>query len=225
MSAWDKNNVTGQRCILELPLKYTKSQHDLLDKVFRVSNDMKNCLIGWYSRQLTEMTRTRRWQEIQHDLAELHREYDQDLAKLEKLDATIKLEEEHCAKFGTPFKLSNKKAKQRAELAARTKEYKAKERPLIVARNEMLKNYRFSKNDFEKRMTIYRSSYNSLVGSATAQRIADTVWAVFEAYLFRNGKKVTFSRFVDFMSIEGKSNGANIIFCGYPFSSAIEKAR
>lgn len=137
MSAWDKNNVTGQRCILELPLKYTKSQHDLLDKVFRVSNDMKNCLIGWYSRQLTEMTRTRRWQEIQHDLAELHREYDQDLAKLEKPDATIKLEEEHCAKFGTPFKLSNKKAKQRAELAARTKEYKDKERPLIVARSQL----------------------------------------------------------------------------------------
>lgn len=212
MSAWDKDNVTGQRCILELPLEYTKLQHDLLDKVFRVSNDMKNCLIGWYGRQLTEMTRTCRWREIQHGLAELHKEYDPDLAKLEKLDAAIKLEEEHCAKFGTPFKLSNKKAKQRAELVARAKEYKAKERPLIVARNEMLKNYRFSKNDFEKRMTIYRSSYDSMVGSATAQRIADTVWAMFEAYLFKNGKKVTFSRFSDFLSIEGKSNGANIIF-------------
>ena len=38
----------------------------------------------------------------------------------------------------------------------------------------MLKAYKFSKNDFEKRMMIYRSSYDSLIGSATAQRIADT---------------------------------------------------
>lgn len=212
MSAWDKGNTIGQRCILELPLKYTKSQHDLLDKIFRVANDMKNCLIGWYSRQLTEMTRTRRWREVQHGLAVLHKEYDLDLARLEKLEAAIRQEQEHCKKFGTGFVLSNKKAKRRAALQERAKEYKAKERPLIVARSEMLKDYKFSKNDFEKRMMTYRSSYDSLVGSATAQRIADTVWTMFEAYLFRNGKRITFSRFSDFLAIEGKSNGANIIF-------------
>lgn len=212
MSAWNRDNVIGQRCVLELPLKYTKAQHDLLDKIFRVANDMKNCLIGWYSRQLTEMTRTRRWREVQYGLAELHKEYDPDLAKLEKLEAAIRQEQEHCQKFGTRFALSNKKAKQQAALQERAKEYKAKERPLIDARNKMLKDYKFSKNDFEKRMMIYRSSYDSLVGSTTAQRIADTVWAMFEAYLFRNGRRVSFSRFADFLAIEGKSNSANIIF-------------
>lgn len=212
MSAWDKGNTIGQRCILELPLKYTRSQHDLLDKIFRVANDMKNCLIGWYSRQLTEMIRTRRWREVQHGLAVLHREYGPDLARLEKLEASIRQEWENCQKFGTGFVLSNKKAKQRAALQERAKEYKAKERPLIAARNKILKDYKFSKNDFEKRMMTYRSSYDSLVGSATAQRIADTVWAMFEAYLFRSGKRITFSRFSDFLAIEGKSNSANIIF-------------
>ena len=212
MSAWNKNNSIGQRCILELSLKYTRPQHDLLDKIFRVANDMKNCLIGWYSRQLTEMTRTRRWWEVQHGLAVLYREYGPDLVKLEKLEAAIRQEQENCQKFGTRFALSNKKAKQRAALQERAKEYKAKERPLIDARNKMLKDYKFSKNDFEKRMMIYRSSYDSLVGSTTAQRIADTVWAMFEAYLFRNGSRVSFSRFADFLAIEGKSNSANIIF-------------
>lgn len=212
MSAWDKNNLIGQRCILELPLKYTKAQHDLLDKTFRVANDMKNCLIGWYTRQLTEMTRTRRWREVQHGLAELHREYGPDLAKLEKLEAAIRQEQENCQKFGARFVLSNKKAKQRAALQEQAKEYKAKGRPLIAARNKMLKDYKFSKSDFEKRMMTYRGSYNSLVGSATAQRIADTVWAMFETYLFKDGRKVSFSKFSDFLAIEGKSNAANIIF-------------
>ena len=109
MSAWDKDNTIGQRCILELALKYTKAQHDLLDKTFRVANDMKNCLIGWYSRQLMEMTRTRLWREVQHGLAELYKAYGPDLAKLEKLEKAIKSEEEHCKKFGTPFVLSGKK--------------------------------------------------------------------------------------------------------------------
>lgn len=212
MSAWDKDNTIGQRCILELALKYTKAQHDLLDKTFRVANDMKNCLIGWYSRQLMEMTRTRLWREVQHGLAELYKAYGPDLAKLEKLEKAIKSEEEHCKKFGTPFVLSGKKAKQRAALKERVKEYKTRERSLITSRNEMLKAYKFSKNDFEKRMMIYRSSYDSLIGSATAQRIADTVWAMFEAYLFKNGRKVIFSRFSGFLAIEGKSNKANIIF-------------
>ena len=85
MSAWDKDNTIGQRCTLELALKYTKAQHDLLDKTFRVANDMKNCLIGWYSRQLMEMTRTRLWREVQHGLAELYKAYGPDQAKLEKL--------------------------------------------------------------------------------------------------------------------------------------------
>lgn len=100
MSAWDKDNTIGQRCILELALKYTKAQHDLLDKTFRVANDMKNCLIGWYSRQLMEMTRTRLWREVQHGLAELYKAYGPDLAKLEKLEKAIKSEEEHCKKSG-----------------------------------------------------------------------------------------------------------------------------
>lgn len=211
MSSWNKNVEVGDRCVLELPMMAAKAQRDLLDKIFRVANDMKNSLIGWYKKQLTEMIRTRRWRETQCGLADLHKEYDSDLAKLEKLDAAIKLEKEHCAKFGTPFKLSRKKAKQRAELAARAKEYKGKERRLIAARNEMIKKYGFSKNDFEKRMGIYRSSYTALVGSAVAQRIADNVWSMFESYLYSNGKKISFSKFSKFLSVESKSNKANII--------------
>ena len=212
MSSWNKDVEVGERCVLELPMMATKAQRDLLDKIFRVANDMKNYLIGWYKKQLTEMTRTRRWRENQRSLADLHKEYDPDLAKLEKLDAAIKLEEEHCAKFGTPFKLSHKKTKQRAELVARAQEFKKKQKPLIAVRNEMIKRYGFSKNDFEKRMSIYRSSYTALVGSAVAQRIADNVWIMFDAYLYSNGRKISFSKFSKFLSVEGKSNGANIIF-------------
>ena len=53
MSSWNKTAATGERCVIELPLSYSRHQHDTLDKMFRIANNMKNNLIAWYSRQLT----------------------------------------------------------------------------------------------------------------------------------------------------------------------------
>ena len=75
MSSWNKTAATGERCVIELPLSYSRHQHDTLDKMFRIANNMKNNLIAWYSRQLTEMMRTRIWRSNQKALADLYSEY------------------------------------------------------------------------------------------------------------------------------------------------------
>lgn len=72
MSSWNKTAATGERCVIELPLSYSRHQHDTLDKMFRIANNMKNNLIAWYSRQLTEMMRTRIWRSNQKALADLY---------------------------------------------------------------------------------------------------------------------------------------------------------
>ena len=58
-------------------------------------------------------------------------------------------------------------------------------------RNEMIRRYGFSKFDFEKRINKYRKSYETLVGIDVAQKIAYSVWDMFQAVLY--GKGITFA--------------------------------
>jgi hypothetical protein len=43
-----------------------------------------------------------------------------------------------------------------------------------------------------------------LIGSTVAQKIADSVWAMFDAKLYKNRKDISFSPFAQFAAIEGK---------------------
>lgn len=212
MSLWNKAVPVGERCILELPLNYTKHDHDVLDKIFRVANNMKNNLISWYDRQLTEMTRTRAWRDNQKSLSNLYSEYADDVEDLEKGKQRIAKKKENAKKKKKTFYLSRKDKEQLRYLQSRVKEFEEKRKDLYEIRNEMIHRYGFSKFDFEKQMNKYRKSYGTLVGIDVAQKIAYSVWDMFQAVLYGKGKSISFSPFSKFLAIEGKKNGANITF-------------
>ena len=210
MSSWNKTAATGERCIIELPLNYSRHQHDTLDKMFRIANNMKNNLIAWYSRQLTEMMRTRIWRSNQKALADLYSEYVDEVETLEKLQEKISRKKKNAGKKKAVH-LFGKDEQQLAYLQSRVDEFTEKKKALCVLRNEIIRRYGFSKSDFEKQMKKYRKSYQTLIGSTVAQRIADSVWVMFDAKLYRNGKDISFSPFAQFAAIEGKSNKTNIV--------------
>ena len=211
MSSWNKTAATGERCVIELPLSYSRHQHDTLDKMFRIANNMKNNLIAWYSRQLTEMMRTRIWRSNQKALADLYSEYVDEVETLEKLQEKISRKKKNAGKKKA-VRLFGKDEQQLAYLQSRVDEFTEKKKALCVLRNEIIRRYGFSKADFEKQMKKYRKSYQTLIGSTVAQKIADSVWAMFDAKLYRNGKDISFSPFAQFAAIEGKSNKTNIVF-------------
>lgn len=78
--------------------------------------------------------------------------------------------------------------------------------PLFKQRNKMLKEAGFSKFAFEAKVYQMRKHYGKMIHSDVASKIAYSVWDSFDAYLFKNGKNISFSPINEFTSIEGKSN-------------------
>lgn len=212
MSRWNKDVPVGNRFVMELPLLYTDGQRTRLDTIFRIANNIENLLIGWYKNRLNEMTRTRKWRNNQKSMYDLHNEYDSDLAALQKLHRSISARTTAAKKRGETLELSNKDKKRLDRLEQRAADFQKKYNPLIAVRNEMINAYGFNLSRFEQKEAIYRKCYDTLVGADIGQKIATKVWAMFEAYLFKRGKKISFSKNEDFLSIEGKTNRSGIRF-------------
>lgn len=187
MGRWTKSKDKSACFIMELPLHYSLSERRELDTIFRLSNDLKNKLIAFYKKQLTEMTRTRVWRENTKAIADVFKKY------------ATKMED--AVKKGDDAALKSLQGQQKEELE-----------PLYEVRNAQMAKYQFSRNDFEKKLNFYRRCYSAHVGSNVGQVIADDTWDAFKSYLFGNGKEVHFSRYDQFLSISGKNNKANIIF-------------
>lgn len=202
MSRWNKSQKTGDRCILTLPLAYSRPQRKQLDKTFQMVNNIKNMVISWYDTQLHEMIRTRVWRENQRALRELYEAYTPDLETLKALLDEVK-------GGGKPSKTKQKKINC---LQVRAEEFQAKQHALVEVRNAIIKKYKFSRSEFEKRASIYRKPYTAYVGSMVSQRAADDAWVMFESYLFGKGKRITHSKAGEFLAIEGKTNATNIVF-------------
>lgn len=205
MSRWNKSQTTGSRCILTLPLVYNKPQREQLGKTFQMVNNIKNMTISWYDTQLHEMIRARIWRENQQALRALHEEYDPDLKALQALQNEAK-----SLKEGKT--LSKTKQRKLNHLLVRKEEFQGKQQPLIEVRNAIIKKYKFSRSEFEKRASIYRKPYAAYVGSMVSQRAADDAWVMFESYLYGKGKRITHSKAEEFLAIEGKTNATNIVF-------------
>lgn len=77
-------------------------------------------------------------------------------------------------------------------------------------RNDMLKASGFTEYAFQARVQRWRRPYSHLVGTHVAQKLASAVWNQFESYLFGDGKRISFRRWTEFVSIEGKTNNACI---------------
>lgn len=202
MSRWNKSQKTGDRCILTLPLSYNRLQRKQLDKTFQMVNNIKNMVISWYDTQLHEMIRTRVWRENKQALRELYEAYTPDLEALKAL-----LDEVKGGK-----KPSKTKQKKINHLQARAEEFQTRQHALVEVRNAIIKKYKFSRSEFEKRASIYRKPYAAYVGSMVSQRAADDAWVMFESYLFGKGKRITHSKAGEFLAIEGKTNATNIVF-------------
>lgn len=216
MSAEEKTTAEdvakAARCMMELPLRCDKHEHAILDKMFRVANDMKNNLISWYRNQYQEMVRTKKWRDNQAAIRQLYVDFASDLEALKRLKARITRKINKCQKNGITYTPSLKDMENLDRLQKKEDEFKEKKAVLYEIRNGMLEEHGFSKFSFEERMKHYRKPYETLVGSTVAQRIADCVWAMFQAKLYGSGKKISFSPFAEFLSIEGKKNTANIVF-------------
>lgn len=84
-------------------------------------------------------------------------------------------------------------------------------RNFTVFRRRLLQDAGFSKYSFEARINQLRRSDTDAkkrIGSHVAQKIADSVWQMFEKYLYGDGKQITFRPWTECTSIEGKNNAS-----------------
>lgn len=172
--------------VLTLPLVASPSQHSRLDKIFRCSNNCVNQLIENRKTALGEMLRTKRWRNIETGIQGLNLQ----IAPLRKIKEENRSDEQ--------------KAKLEELLGARADLYRQKE--------EMKKEYGFTKSDFQSLMKKYRSHYSNLIDAATGQKLADEVWTKFKAYFAGKTDQIKFSPWQEFTSIEGKSNRQGIVY-------------
>ncbi len=81
---------------------------------------------------------------------------------------------------------------------------------LYARKKEILSKYGMGEYAFQAAIRKYRPPYKKLIGSQVAQNIAFSVWKMFEAYFYGNGEQISFKPYTEFLSVEGKVNGANI---------------
>lgn len=78
-----------------------------------------------------------------------------------------------------------------------------------MMRRRLLQDAGFAKYAFESQIQIIRRADEDarrMIGSHVAQKIADSVWQMFEKDLYGNGKHLSFRPWTDCRSIEGKDN-------------------
>lgn len=100
--------------------------------------------------------------------------------------------------------------------------YKAKDEERIAKLCEqwssLISGAEFTAYAFEKRINKYRLHYRSkgktscVVPSHVAQKLAASVWDMFEDFFYGSGKTVSFSKWTEFTTISGKNAGAGIIY-------------
>lgn len=190
-------------CQITLPLRTEPWQRDKLDKAFQCCNNLKNTLIRRKLNSLKNLERTKRWRTIQASLAALY---------LEKAALTGKLSgAQKKAEMGDATLEDKKRLK---ELKKQLETLRQQMQVWFTARNEILREYRFSKYQFEQDIQDVRWHYSCLVPSPTGQVLANDVWNAFDDYFFGSGKTVSFSSIYDFTFIRGKSNSTGIRYQG-----------
>lgn len=200
MARHQSKSKIKERFVLTLPLRYERWQRDKLDKIFITGNRLKNTLIAKYKKALEQMTATRRWKEIQKEICRIKQFYQKDLEELELL----REKQKNLHKKGR--RLSDEEQTELKRLQEKEKECNEALAPWYQSRHEMLKQYHMSEYDFMAVMTKIRKPYKKQIGSTVAQNIASDVWRIFAAYLFNNGEEIRFSKWSQFLSLEGKNN-------------------
>lgn len=100
--------------------------------------------------------------------------------------------------------------------------YKAKDEERIAQlceqRSSRIGGAGFTAYAFEKRINKYRLHYkskgktNNVVPSQVAQKLAASVWKMFQDFFYGSGKGIAFSKWSEFLTISGKSASTGIMY-------------
>lgn len=103
--------------------------------------------------------------------------------------------------------------------------YKAKNEECITQlceqRSSLIAGAGFTAYAFEKRINKYRLHYkskgktNNVVPSQVAQKLAASVWKMFQDFFYGSGKGIAFSKWSEFLTISGKSASTGIMYHPY----------
>ncbi len=171
---------------LTVPLFYSDSQQNRMDKMFRCTCTCKNNLIAEKKDALDALEQSDEWKELQAAISKTYEE----LKPLEAIEVEKRTKEQK---------------KAIADITARQK-------GLFNEKDELLKHTGFTEYAFQASMIRYRSHYPGLVDANVAQTEASNVWRMFEDYFFGKGKNIHFTALNDFTSIAGKSNRQGIVY-------------
>ena len=78
--------------------------------------------------------------------------------------------------------------------------------------NDIRKQYSMSEYSFHKDVNNLRHHFKHNIDSATAQKIATTLWKSYDKLFYGNGKSIHYKKYGEFNSLEGKSNSKGIRF-------------
>lgn len=170
---------------LTLPMHCQDWQREKLDDVFRVYCYIYNNLLSDRLNALKQMERTRAWQNNQKQIASIYAEMKASFTKNENENEKI--------------------------IAC----FRKKLKPFYDVRNKMISDYGFEDYAFQKRVSKWSTHYKGMAHSAVSQKVASSVWRAFDEYLYGNGKEIHFKKWIDFRSIEGKTNKTGIMFRDY----------
>ena len=83
---------------------------------------------------------------------------------------------------------------------------------LATELSDIRKSYGLSESQLHAFVKVQQHKYKRYIGADVAQKIATKIWKSVEKYIFGNGKSVHFKKYIDFDTLEGKKNTANIRF-------------
>lgn len=87
-----------------------------------------------------------------------------------------------------------------------------KQKELYKELNQLYKDYKLNEYSFHSDVKSMQKHYKTNIDSATAQKIATTLWKSYDKLLFGNGESVHYKKYNSLNSLEGKSNKAGIRF-------------
>lgn len=173
---------------LRLKLETNKREEDIINKRFYAISHIHNVVVKHAKKLLLTLEHDRQYQSYLTEYREL--------LKKEKFSKETKNSEDK--------NFSKEDLKRKKEL------------------NVLMKQTRIdlglSKYGFASYIKTCAKKYRKLVSSHQVEKEAFRVWESVEEYLFGNGKKINFKKYMDFKTIGGKSNYNGVIFDRNKFS-------
>jgi hypothetical protein len=200
--------------VVQIPLNLEKFQIDFLNKKLEDCRKVYNTVLSITLKRYKEMQKTKKYKYIEkttekywkpiNDYKNQINELNNEIAEINELLKNNNLSNEEI------IDLNNKKkdiAVQTKILAAEKKklndEFKLIKPEFNNIKNELLKEYRISKYDFDKDVQKVYSHFN--IHSKTAESIRDDIWRAYDKNLWGNGKRFHFKRYNTVDSINGSS--------------------